>query len=218
MDALGKSIHEHFYEDQVDQGLSLLNSLTVDPSEMTAEMAKLQEDQVFLQQAKLLLHSTDWRPVSAKDNIVVESKGSSTEFFCKATTSVEAGLFPVISVIAEVELLHNWVPNVTAYEIFFEPTHFRKCVWYNFWFPWPFSNRGCFMECMGVPIPEEKAALIILRSPREPTYLGQEIPGAREATAKLDMEILVFYVKSVDEGRTDFTLILKAQPNLVRLT
>lgn len=61
---------------------------------------------------------------------------------------------------------------------------------------------------MAVPVKEEKAALILLRSPREDTYLGEPIPGIHDNRPKMDMRILVIHVQYITEHQTRFTLIV----------
>ena len=140
-------------------------------------MEKLQEDNWWIEQAQSLFHSDGWKLVKDKNNTKVECKGGGQELFCKVTTFLESHMFPAISVIAEVQLLSNWVETAKEFLVFSEPTMFRKLVKYNIWFPFPFSNRDCYMECVAVPLKSEKAAIAILRSPQTDTYLGNPIQG-----------------------------------------
>ena len=204
-----------FYGDELQAAAELLATLKPSLAELTPEMQKLQEDLEYIEYAKDLYACPQWNAVKNSDGISVECKGADTELICKITTTIDAPLLHVLSVVAEVQLLHNWVETATDYSVFSEPTHFRKLLHYNIWFPWPFKDRSCFMECVAVPVKEQKAALIILRSPKTGTYLGQPIPRFDETRPRVQMHIAIFHVQYLSETQTKFTLIVRANPSIV---
>ena len=216
MDAVTAQFNSLFFTDQLEAATDVLHSAKLEPHSFTPEMAKLQEDMEFIHRAQDLLRCPEWSPVRSDDGITVECKGASADFFCKVSTVLDSPLFPVLSVVGEIELLPQWAEHVQGPTTLAQPSHLRQLVRYTILFPWPFYDRECFMEAISVPLKEEKAALIILRTPASDTYLGKDIPGVHLNTPRVDIKIVIIRVQYVSENRTNFTLIVRANPNLVR--
>lgn len=152
MDDLLSRFKTEFYEDNLEVATQLLQRIkgTHQAAEYpdiqpTPEMLKLEDDNHWLDQARDLFHSTDWKHIKSKDNTSVETRGGGEEFFVKVITDLDSPIFPALAVIAEVQLLGRWVETAKEFLVFSEVSKFRKLVKYNIWFPFPFSNRDCFM-------------------------------------------------------------------------
>lgn len=80
---------------------------------------------------------------------------------------------------------------------------------YSFWFPWPLTNRECFLEFSAYPIQEEQAMLILMRSPGV-EYLGQEIPLPGQDVVRMEINIGCIFVQWIAPSTTKVEILVQA--------
>jgi hypothetical protein len=117
----------------------------------------------------------DWNLVAEADDIATFSKGAGTEFFVRAEMILDVPIFPVLALFSEVDLYPDWISQIGNFQSLGETTPFRKLVYYTTNLPAPLTSRDVAMNAIGMAIPANKSALIIMRTFDEP-FLGIENP------------------------------------------
>ena len=78
--------------------------------------------------------------------------------------TINAPLFNVLAVAAEIQTYKDWVPLMYKSEFTHEPTLFRKLTHCGLTIPWPFSNREWHAEVIGTADLQDNAVILILKS------------------------------------------------------
>lgn len=84
---------------------------------------------------------------------------------------------------------------------------------YNFWFPWPLTNRECFLDFSAYPVPEEQSIMILMRSPVE-KYMGLDIPQTVPNIDRMIVPMGCLLIKSILPSLTEVTIMVQANSNV----
>lgn len=103
--------------------------------------------------------------------------------------------------------------KVVIYE---QPTKTRVLLKYIFDFPWPLSERHCFLEFYSVPM--NKALMIINRSPVENNYLGRALPKVHRGETFMRVNLGCLLVEYLSENQTRLTIMNSCDANIVITT
>jgi len=144
----------------------------------------------------------------------VESKGSGNQFLTRATVLINSPIFPVLSLLSEIDLVPTWVDVLKEVHVLAEPTQTRKFALYNFWFPWPLSDRECMLEFVAIPVAAEKAACIVMRTPKSNSYMNSEIPPVADGKKRMTMNIGCLYAQSLSPTQSRIVFIAQVNPNI----
>ena len=86
---------------------------------------------------------------------------------------------------------------------------------YSFWFPWPLSNRECYLEFSAYPVPEEQSLLIIMRSPKD-SYLDFQLPEVTPDTERMSVSLGCLLVQYISPSLTKVTILVQANATVIR--
>jgi hypothetical protein len=89
------------------------------------------------------------------------------------------------------------------------PARFKKLLQFNFWFPWPLSNRECILEFSGYPVAEEQGIIIMMRSPKN-KYMNQELPEIPEGSIRMSVPIGCLFVQYISSEYTKVSILVQA--------
>ena len=92
-------------------------------------------------------------------------------------------------------------------------SNLKKFMKYNFWFPWPLTNRECFIDFSAYPVAEEQSIMIIMRSPIS-KYMDLEIPDADLNIQRMIVPLGCILIKSILPGLTEVTIMVQANSNV----
>ncbi|CAG9319875.1 unnamed protein product [Blepharisma stoltei] len=217
---------EAFYQDNVESLLKYHSKLekccSEDPSfreplSKCMEFTKFTEDMGALEMCISDIRGDDWKQVTNKRNIKTESKGSGNDFLTRCTLLVDAPLIQVLPFLSEIELVPTWVDVLKQVTVFESPSRTRKFARYNFWFPWPLSDRECMLEFAAFPIVSEKAICIVMRSPKSDNYMNFDIPPPAEGKKRMFMNIGCLYAQVISPTQTKIIFIAQANANIFLL-
>ncbi|CAG9311953.1 unnamed protein product [Blepharisma stoltei] len=183
-------------------------------SQKCAEYQKFLEEIDCYDMCLELLLNNDWDLEYEGNDILVESRGSGADFVSRASLLINASILPTLSVITETDLLSTWVQVLNGVEIIAEPTNSRKLGFYNFWFPWPLSDRQCVLEFSAYPVRSEQGVLIMMKTPETSKYLGAEIPAAAEGLARMNIPIGGVFVQYISPILTKVVIVVQANGNI----
>jgi len=127
--------------------------------------------------------------------------------------NLDCDVFPVLSLFSEVDLFHNWMSIIKDSTILGEPSPFRKCFHYNFNFPWPLSSRDAVLIATGIPIPQNKSAMLVIRSMND-SYLGVDVPTLDSKTVRIDIQIGGMNIMMKGPNKTQLSLIMQSDPHI----
>mmetsp|Transcript_25239 Transcript_25239/g.24853 ORF Transcript_25239/g.24853 Transcript_25239/m.24853 type:complete len:194 (+) Transcript_25239:269-850(+) len=135
----------------------------------------------------------------------------------RASLLINAPLLSTMSVITEVDLLSTWVQVLNGVETIAEPTNSRKLGFYNFWFPWPLSDRQCVLEFSTYPVKSEQGILIMMKTPENSKYLNIDIPGPLEGLVRMNIPIGGVFVQYISPMLTKVVIVVQANGNISSL-
>lgn len=178
------------------------------------EYFKFKEDLSYYSQLIGYLRNTDWDIVSDVNDIKVESHYSGADFYTRASVLINSSIFETLSVITEEDLLPQWyfllrIHALSNVDVLYAPAKFKKLMKYSFWFPWPLSNRECFLEFSGYPVPEDQAMLIIMRSPQN-SYMGMDLPESTDEVQRMNIPLGCVYVQFISPTITKVCILVQA--------
>lgn len=84
---------------------------------------------------------------------------------------------------------------------------------YNFWFPWPLTNRECFLDFSAYPVAEEQSIMILMRSPVD-KYMNFDIPQPVENIHRMIVPMGCILVKSILPSLIEVTIMVQANSNV----
>lgn len=108
---------------------------------------------------------------------------------------IETSLFPILALFSEADLLTSWLPMLQTANELGTPTNFRKVLYYEFKTPWPCSNRNAVLAGVGIPVPDEKSALLMLRSIKSDRFLGVNLPEERPGFVTIDLHLCCINIR-----------------------
>lgn len=74
------------------------------------------------------------------------------------------------------------------------------------------------LEFVAIPVPQEKAICIVMRTPKTNYYMEREIPPVIEGKKRMTMNIGCLYAQSVSNSQSKVTFIAQVNPNIVITT
>jgi hypothetical protein len=113
---------------------------------------------------------------------------------------IDAPLFNVISVIAEAQTFKDWVPMNYRSDILHEVSHFRKLGEFAVKVPWPFYNRSVYIAVCAMPVRNENAIVITMKSLEGNTWLKGLNVVKDESCAECDVNFCSAYIESLSEN------------------
>jgi hypothetical protein len=162
---------------------------------------------------ELLSDLDSWDLIKQTEEIATFSKGSNTEFIVRAEMIANSSMLPILALFSEVQLLKEWVPILRDAECLSQPTKFRRIIQYKFKLPWPANDMDMVVSAVGIPIPDNKSALIILKSlDTMSEFLGVSIPHP-EGT-RLTLTIGCLNLTYLEPDKTQVSLIAKSNPHM----
>lgn len=219
MEELAAEIKSLFYDDYLIEAYRKLQAAEADTAFAEAypdvEEFKIIKNTVT-KVDKLLAELGDldsWRLVYEEGEIATFYKGTGQNFLMRAELLLEAPLFPVLALFSEVDLYHNWVPKIQAFEMIAEPTRFIKLLQYTLDLPWPVSNRDVCLSCQGVAIGQNKSCLIVLSDLEEP-FLGNPPVEVAQGSVRINIPIGCINIMYRGPESTQVSLIINAQPHV----
>ena len=229
LDSLLSDFSEAFFADDFQDLIFLRNSISEhcsDSPELQSVLSqhlpysKFAEDLSYYTQSITHLYNTDWELVSDANNIKVETHLSGADFYTRASVLINSNIFETLSVITEEDLLPSWysphrIHALSSVEVLSAPARFKKLMKYTFWFPWPLSNRECFLEFSGYPVPDDQAMLIVMRSPQQ-KYMGLQIPAAGEEVQRMSVPLGCIYVQYISPSVTKVCILVQANATCIQ--
>lgn len=85
---------------------------------------------------------------------------------------------------------------------------------YDFWFPWPLSNRECLLEFSAFPVPEDQSMLIIMRTPND-SYLNTLLPASQNGSIRMSIPIGCILVKYISPYLTKISILVQANASTI---
>jgi len=73
-------------------------------------------------------------------------------------------MFYPLSLLSEIDLMKNWMPYIIRSDLMHNYSDFRKSLFIERGFPFPFKNRAIILAASAILVKERKGALIMLRS------------------------------------------------------
>lgn len=204
-----------FRDERLMQAHQLITQLNLSPDDPAIPEIKVIEEDLKLANdcLELLADMDSWELVKQTGEIATFSKGSNTEFIVRAEMIANSPMLPILALFSEVQLLKDWVPILKDAECLAQPTKFRRIIQYKFKLPWPANDMDMVVSAVGIPIPENNSALIILRSlDTVNDILGVDIPRA-EGT-RLTLTIGCLNLTYLGPEETQVSLIAKSNPHM----
>jgi START domain len=161
---------------------------------------------------ELLGDMNGWDPCKQSEDIATFTKNTDGEFLVRAEMLLKHPIFPVLALFSECELLHEWIPILDNAKVLGSPSKFRRVIQYFLKLPWPINDRDILLSAVGIPIPENKSVLIVLKSIDKSSYLGIPIPEPE--SIRTEMKIGCLNLHYINDNETQVSLISKCDPKL----
>ena len=161
---------------------------------------------------ELLGNMDDWVLCKQSEDIATFTKGKDSQFMMRAEMILKHPIFPVLALFSECQLLSEWVPILHGARVLGTPSKFRRVIQYFFKLPWPVNDRDMIVSAVGIPIPENNSALILLRSINAGNYLDISIPEAE--TVRMNLSVGCLNVNYISPNETQISLIARCDPKL----
>mmetsp|Transcript_19528 Transcript_19528/g.35709 ORF Transcript_19528/g.35709 Transcript_19528/m.35709 type:complete len:282 (-) Transcript_19528:1212-2057(-) len=182
------------------------------------EIALLWDDMEMAGQCmEMLSDIVSWTPVYNDDAIATFFKGSGNEFFVRAEMQMHQPLFPLIALFSEVDLLSQWVSVVKSADVICMPTPYRRLLRFRFDMPWPVTDREAVVSVVGIPVPYNRSALLVIRSVDGSNYLSFPIPDTSEGDVRIDINICCVNIVYNGPEETHLSLIVRSDPKIAML-
>ena len=153
-----------------------------------------------------------WHLIKQSEDIATFTRTNSTEFMVRAEMLLHHPVFPVLALFSECQLLHEWVPILENARVLGTPSKFRRVIQYFMKLPWPVENRDMMVSAIGIPIPQNKSVLIVLKSIETPSYLEVEVPPP--SNVRIDLKLGCLNVTYVSANETQISMITRCDPKL----
>jgi hypothetical protein len=220
---------ESFYSDDFQKLFSLEKTISefilscpsaIPLLESSIEYQKFKEDSSFYENSLTHLKSPDWELVSDINEIKVETKYSGADFYTRTSVLITSSIFETSSVLAEVDLLPSWynicrIHALSQVTVLSSPSKFKKLMKFNFWFPWPLTNRECLLEFSAYPVPEDQAILILMRSPGS-KYLNTVLPETNNQIIRMIVPIGCISIQYVSPKLTKVSILVQANATVIQ--
>jgi hypothetical protein len=161
----------------------------------------------------MLADMSSWTLNNESDGISTYISGNGREFLVRSEAEIETGLFPILVLLAEPDMLPKWLPMLSDVKILGEPTKYRRILNYKFNLPWPVSDREASVLGRGMPLIDSRGLVIMLKTV-ESNYLGTDIPAASEGSVKVDISLSCIYIQYSQENKCSISLIIRSDPKL----
>jgi hypothetical protein len=215
-----------FYADDFHELVSLEKTISEviianpDCCEMVSrslEFNKFKEDLYYYGQGLSHLRDLDWELVFDLNDIKVEYKYSDADFYTKASVLINSSIFETLSVIGEEDLLPSWyfiirIHALSQVNVLASPAKFKKLMKYNFWFPWPLTNRECYLEFSAYPVPEDQGILVIMRSPKT-SYMELKLPESTSTIERMNVKLGCILIQYISPNLTKVSILVQANAN-----
>ena len=219
-----QQIKDLFYADRLQDAYHLLRNLEASHSNdesflssvnSVEEIRVLREDLQEADRCLELLGDLDsWTPVKETENIAIFSKKSDSDFIVRAEMLLDQSIFPILSVCNEIDLLPEWIQVVKSVQLIKTVSPFRKVLWYKFNIPWPASNRDMVINAYGIPIPDNKSIMLVLRGVETETFLGNAVPQPDRGDVRVTMKTGVINFMKLSETQTQLSFLSHADPHV----
>lgn len=157
----------------------------------------------------------DWNICKQSEDIATFTKGTNASFMVRAEMLLKHPIFPILSLFSECQLLHNWVPILRHAHVLGTPSKFRRVIHYLLKLPWPVENRDMLVSAVGIPIPQNKSVLIILKSIDSQSYFDIAIP--QPDCVRMDLTLCCLNVNYISENETQISFIAQCDPKLAMI-
>lgn len=97
------------------------------------------------------------------------------------------------------------------------PTPFRRLLRFRFDMPWPLTNREAVVSVVGIPVPYNRSALLVIRSVEGSRYLNFKIPDTSEGEVRIDINICCVNIVYKGPEDTHLSLIVRSDPKIAML-
>ena len=154
----------------------------------------------------------EWELIKQSEDIATFTKTNTTQFMVRAEMLLNHPVFPVLALFSECQLLHEWVPILQDAKVLGTPSKFRRVIQYFMKLPWPVDNRDMVVSAVGIPIPQNKCVLIVLKSIERPSYMDIEVPPPEHVRVELNVACL--NVTYVSANETQISMIAGCDPKL----
>lgn len=161
----------------------------------------------------MLEDMSGWELNNDSDGIRTYISGSGNEFLVRSEAEIETGIFPILVLLAEPDMLTKWLPMLSDVKIVGEPTKYRRILNYKFNLPWPVSDREASILGRGVPLVDSKGLVIIMKTLEE-SYLGIDIPATSPDSIKITVHLSCIYIQYSEENKCSITLIIRSDPKI----
>lgn len=219
-----QEIKDLFYADKLTEAYKKLRDLETSRSgdseflnllNSVEEFSILREDLLEADRCLELLGDLDsWTSVKETENIAIFSKRSDNDFIVRAEMLLDQPIFPILSVCNEIDLLPEWIQVVKSVELIRNVTNFRKLLWYKFNIPWPASNRDLVINACGIPIPDNKSIMLLLRGIETESFLGTPIPPPDKGDVRVTMKTGVLNFMKLSDTQTQMSFLSHSDPHV----
>ena len=127
---------------------------------------------------------------------------------------IEAPIENFLSILAEAQLFKEWVPLTYKSEILHETSHFRKAGEFAVKLPWPFQNRSVYISVSAMPIPNEKAMVVTMKSIDGDTWMDRFEIKKDDSTVPVDVYFCSGFIENHVENLQKLRFMFNADPKL----
>jgi hypothetical protein len=166
---------------------------------------------------ELLSDLVSWTQVHQDNSIATFSKGSGNEFFVRAELQMHQPMYPLFALFSEVDLFPEWISVIKSADILCNPTPYRRLLRLRFDMPWPVTNREAVVSVIGIPVPYNKSALLVIRSADGSRYLNFSIPDPLEGDERIDISICCVNIVYDGPEDTHLSLIVRSDPKIAMM-
>lgn len=216
-------IKDLFLEDELVEAYELLQQFLEEYSdqsqilemlESVPEIQALWEDVADTTEClNMLADMGSWTLNNESDGISTYISGNGNEFLVRSEADIDTGLFPILVLLAEPDMLTKWLPMLSDVKVIGEPTKFRRIINYKFNLPWPVSDREATVLGRGMPLIKSRALVLMLKT-LDRSYLGIDIPAASEGSVKVDIFLSCIYIQYTQENKCALSLIIRSDPKI----
>jgi hypothetical protein len=183
------------------------------------ELRVLRQDVVYANSCLAMLADFDaWEMVREEDDIAIFTKGSTNEFLIRSEMLMPHSAFSLLAVFSEVDLLPTWIDVIAGAEEVARPSTFRRINHFTMKLPWPLSNRDMVVACAGIPMPQNKSVLLLIRDVGDlPSFMGHTIPPPTQGNVRMKIHHCCVNVMQVAEAQTQVSFMFRADPKIALL-
>lgn len=227
-EALFQQVLKQFYADNLVEAFTLLQTLGNFHTEAQLTPEKLQTLQLVeevevlkfeIQETNralgMLADFSTWTPRGENEHAATFSMSMANKFYVRSEVIIQEGIFPVVAVLSESDLLGTWIELINKSEEIGQPSCFRKILHFQMNLPWPCKNRDLLLGVTGVPIPQNQSILLVIRDlAGRKSYLGVPLPPLAPDYISMTFDFSCCNIMRRTESETQLSIIFQGDPHM----